>query len=174
MPNRLSRLLRLPVVSRIRRNHGLEHATIHVLSARRPKTTLIGRSDAAGFFLYGDVSAEEVHQAASQALARLRAGERDLALHPNCGTSLLTAGVLAGTASFASMMGGKRDRWQDRLERLPLAVLGTIFALIVARPLGLALQRHLTTDGDPGSLELVAIEPAGAGTPGLLRVLTRG
>jgi hypothetical protein len=165
---------RWPVLSRIRRNHGLEHATIHILSARHPRTTLIGRSDSAGFYLYGNVGPEEVRIAADQALARLRAGEHALALHPNCGTNLLTAGVLAGTASFASLLGTRRDRWQDRWERFPLAVLGSVFALIVARPLGMALQRHVTTQGDPGGLEITSVEPVRAGAPGLLRVLTHG
>jgi hypothetical protein len=174
MPNRLTEILQWPLISRIRRNHGLEHATIHILSARHPRISLIGRSDAGGFYLYGAVSAAEVLQATEQALSRLKAGEHELALHPNCGTSLLTAGVLAGTASFASLAGGKKDHWRDRWDRFPLAVLGTIFALIVARPLGLALQRHVTTQGDPGDLQVLTVEPVRAGTSGLLRVLTRG
>ena len=165
---------RWPVLSRIRRNHGLEHATIHILSARHPRTTLVGRSDSAGFYLYGDVGPEEVRLAAEQALARLRAGEHDLALHPNCGTSLLTTGVLASTASFVSLLGTRRNRWQDRWDRFPLAVLGSVLALIVARPLGIALQRHVTTQGDPGALEITSVQPVRSGTPGLLRVLTQG
>ncbi|MEX0787963.1 MAG: DUF6391 domain-containing protein [Anaerolineales bacterium] len=165
---------RWPVLSRIRRNHALEHATIHILSARHPRTTLIGRSDSAGFYLYGDVGPEEVRLAADSALARLRAGEHDLALHPHCGTSLLTAGVLVGTTSFVSLLGTKRNRWQDRWDRFPLAVLGSVFALIVARPMGMALQRHVTTQGDPGELQITSVKPVRAGTPGLLRVLTQG
>ncbi|HEY7688370.1 MAG TPA: DUF6391 domain-containing protein, partial [Dongiaceae bacterium] len=122
MARLFDRLLANPTISRIRRNHGLEHATIHMLSAQHPRTTLIGRSDADGFYLYGDVSADDIRLAAEAALARLRAGEHDLALHPNCGTSLLTAGVLAGSASFFSLMGTGRERWRDRFDRLPLAV----------------------------------------------------
>lgn len=174
MPSLLNRLLSSPVISRIRRNHGLEHATIHILTASHPRTTLIGRSDADGFYLYGDVTTEEIRQAAETALARLRAGEHALALHPNCGTSLLTTGVLAGSASFFSLMGAGRERWRDRLDRFPLAVLATIFALIVARPLGLAAQKHFTTQGEPGGLQLLSIERVRPGRPALHRVLTRG
>ena len=32
----LDPILNLPILSRIRRNHGLEHATLHVLSRRHP------------------------------------------------------------------------------------------------------------------------------------------
>jgi len=61
----------------VRRNHALEHATIHVLvRRRRPHKRLMvaGRSTDRGFFVYGAVDTDELHMAVSEALARLRGG----------------------------------------------------------------------------------------------------
>jgi len=168
----LDRLLSSPILSRIRRNHGLEHATIHVLSQRYPGTPLVGRSDVRGFFLYTQLPIEVVRQSITEALERMRAGEHRLAIHPNCGTNFLTAGVLATMASYFSLYGGRDERWQDRLARLPLAVFVTSMALILAQPLGNAAQLHLTTQGDPEGLQVDAIVPLRRGRNKLYRILT--
>jgi hypothetical protein len=161
-------------ISRIRRNHGLEHATIHILSSRHPKTLLIGRSDPSGFYLYGDVATEAIEAASREALARLYRGERQLAVHPNCGTSLLTAGTLACTAAVVSVSAGRSDRWQDRAARFPMAVALTVLALIIAQPLGLSLQRRVTTEADPQGLVILDVRRLSRGRIPVHRVRTAG
>lgn len=173
MPSLLTQITSIPTLDRIRRNHGLEHATIHLLTASGAKRVLVGRSDADGFYLYGDVSTEEVEQAAKRALTRLRAGEHQLAIHPNCGTNLLTAGLLSGLAAFFSLGGMRRQEdWQDRLLRLPTVIIMTTAALILAQPLGTAAQRHLTTDGDPAGLEIAEVRPLSVSGQTIHRVRT--
>jgi len=172
-PNLIQSILSHPLVSRIRRNHGLEHATLHVLAQRHPRRSLAGHSDAGGFWLIGDVSTEEVQSAVGEALRRLKAGEQNLAVHPNCGTNLVTAGLLAGTAAFMAMFGAGR-RFRDKLERLPLAASMATFALILAQPMGYLLQERFTTSGQPELLEVAAIFPARRGWMHAHRVLTRG
>jgi hypothetical protein len=165
-------LVNLPIVSLIRRNHGLEHATLHILAQRYPGRPLAGHSDTGGFWLLGDVPTDGLQQAVEEALRRLRAGEERLAVHPNCGTNFVTAGSLAGLAAVLGMLGvGERRR--DKFERLPLVVTLATLALILAQPLGLALQRNVTTSGQPGALEVVSITPGKrAGMPAH-RVKTR-
>jgi hypothetical protein len=168
-----SNILDLPLISRIRRNHGLEHATLHVLANYLPHTMLVGHSDIGGFWIIGNVPAELLHAAVQEAIARLRAGERQLAVHPNCGTNFATAGALAGLAGAASMLGSGR-RWQDKLARLPFAAVLATIALIVSQPLGLELQRRVTTSGDPGSLEVISITYHEQGNVTFHRIQTRG
>jgi hypothetical protein len=156
MPSLLSAVLETPVLSRIRRNHGLEHATLHVLAQRNPRLNMAGHSTAAGFRLAGNIPTEAVQSAVEEALTRLRAGERQLAIHPNCGTNFVTAGMLSGLAGASAMLGvGGRTR--DKLERLPLAAMLATLALIAALPLGLQIQREVTTSGQPGELNVVSI-----------------
>jgi len=169
LPNPLTN----PTVMHIRRNHALEHATIHLLSARHPHLSLVGRSDAAGFYLFGNVPTELVDEAVHEALSRLRAGEHRLAIHPQCGTNLLTSALLAGAGSFLALAGGRQQTWRDRLDRLPLAVLTAVLGLIVAQPLGTAIQRNVTTLGDLGTLDVVGVRRLHAGRVVLHRVLTR-
>jgi hypothetical protein len=76
-----SNILELPLLSRIRRNHGLEHATLHVLAKYLPQTMIAGHSDAGGFYIIGDVPTETMNSAVQEAIARLRAGESKLAIH---------------------------------------------------------------------------------------------
>jgi len=135
-------ILEIPLIARIRRNHALEHATVHVLTEHNPRRHLMGRTTDRGFYLFGEVGTEEVAAAVSEALARLQSGEHSLAVHPHCGTNLATAGVLAGLSSFVAMSSG---RSKSRLAKLPQVILAATIAVIAAQPLGLSLQRHVTT-----------------------------
>lgn len=134
-------ILEIPLIARIRRNHALEHATIHVLTQHNPQRYLVGRTTTSGFYILGEVEIEEVAAAVSEALIRLRRGEHSLAVHPRCGTNLATAGVLAGLFSFVAMSG----RSKSRLAKLPQILLATTIAVIAAQPLGPALQKYVTT-----------------------------
>ncbi len=141
-------------IARIRRNHALEHATIHVLSQHHPQLRVVGRSTPGGFILYGDLATEKVVTAAHEALRRLQCGEKGLAVHARCGTNLATAGVLAGLSAFIVMSGRSRSRL-SRLEKLPQVLLAATAAIVLAQPVGLILQARLTTSTD---LEGVAIK----------------
>ncbi|HSO27742.1 MAG TPA: DUF6391 domain-containing protein, partial [Anaerolineales bacterium] len=160
-------------VARIRRNHGLEHATLHILAEQMVNKPLAGHSDLGGFWIIGDVSTEVLRSAIDEALSRMQAGEEELAVHPNCGTNFVTAGTLAGAAAMAALFGAGR-RTRDKLERLPLAASLATFGLMLAQPAGSFLQKHVTTSGIPGSLEVVAVTPTRRGRFQAHRVETRG
>jgi hypothetical protein len=140
---------------RLRQHHGLEHATITLLSRRMRDASLFARSDLTGFTVFGAVDTALLRQAVEEALARLQAGERTLAVHPNCGTNVATAGVLAGVAALLAGGGQKRSFWW---ERLPSAVLAATLALLAAAPVGRWLQEHITTSSQVEDLRLAAIE----------------
>lgn len=166
-------LLEHPTISRIRRNHGLEHATIHMLSRRFPKQSFAGHSDAGGFWLMGEVDTEALADAVTQALTRMRNGERGLAVHPNCGTNFATYGIAAGFAAFVGMA-GVGNRFRDKLERLPVMMLFATVALILAQPFGFRIQQKVTTSGEPGDLEVVEIMRTVRGRVIAHRVTTKG
>ena len=154
-------LLDHPLINRIRRNHGFEHATVHVLTQRLGHLSLVGRSDWNGFTLYGDIDTAEVKLAAHEALRRLRQGEANLAVHPRCGTVIATTGILTALAAFLaiSLDGGSRHRF--RWGSIPAAVLAATGAAILAQPLGLLIQERYTTSGQPGNLEIknISLKP---------------
>ena len=160
-------------VSRIRRNHGLEHATLHVLAERQRRRLMAGYSNLSGFWIVGEVATEELESAVREALQRMRDGEKILAVHPNCGTNFVVAGLMAGAFASLAMFGSGR-RLRDQFERMPLAIILATLALIAAQPLGIFLQETITTSGDPGSMEVGEVIPAAFGNLQAHRVLTRG
>src|SRR5690348_7827430 len=97
-------VLDAPLVSATRRNHALEHATIHILSSRHPRLAMAGHSNPTGFFLIGDLSGEDVRSAAAEALSRLQNGESQLAIHPGCGTNYVVTGALTGLFALLGMI----------------------------------------------------------------------
>jgi len=168
----LSMLTSAPVAT-LRRNHGLEHATLHVLAEGSPRRTLAGHSDLGGFWIAGSVATLELAEAVEQAVRRLREGETELAQHPNCGTNFATAGVMAGGVAALAMLGaGKRMR--DKFERMPLAITLATLALILSQPLGMRIQERFTTSGDLGDLKVVEVLLKRSGKINLHRVATRG
>jgi hypothetical protein len=151
-------LLEYPLILSTRRNHGLEHATIHVLSAAKPGRPLAGRSTPFGFYLYGDVGDEEVQTAVHDARNRMLHGEQRLAIHPGCGTNYLVSGAAASLGILSVLsIGDRKARWS----RWPDAMIAATLALIVAQPLGPKLQEYITTCGDMGDLEIVAVRRLG-------------
>ena len=160
-------------LSRIRRNHGLEHATIHMLSKKHPKVPVGGMSSLYGFTIVGDISTEAVAEAAIEALKKLRAGQKDLAMHPNCGTNFAISGAAAGLAAWMGMLGAGK-KVSQKLERLPLVLVLATLALILSRSLGPAIQQKITTSGDPADLELERVETDVRAGLRLHRVITKG
>jgi len=153
------------LISRTRRNHALEHATIHMLSERHDKFSAQGHSDYRGFHLniYGDVSDEEVTAAVAEAHRRMKGGEHHLAVHPNCGTVLLTTATLGALASQSAFGLEQRRQGRSRMDisvffnALPAAILAGVVSLIISKPLGMAIQAKFTTDGDLGNLEVASV-----------------
>lgn len=160
-------------VSRLRRNHGLEHATLHILSGKYPRLSLAGHSDLGGFWILGDVDQEDVTQAVEEALRRMRAGEHNLSVHPNCGTNYVATGILAGTAAWMGLLGTGRGM-REKTERLPLVIGLATLALVFGQPLGMALQAKVTTSGVPEDLHVVRITSSQRGKVRAHRVETSG
>ena|SRR5579859_3139009 len=124
---------------RVRQNHALEHATFTILARMVPSLNASARSSGDGFIIFGDVDLGVLRRALDEALARLQAGEAELAIHPNCGTnlavgiSLVTLGTLLGLTS-------SRTR-----TRVATAAASSVAGWAAARPLGEYVQRHFTT-----------------------------
>ena len=147
-------LLRHPFILRIRRNHALEHAIMHLLSQNTTSLQLVGRSDWNGISLYGEVDTPAVLQAAHKALSRLRAGEGGLRLHPRCGTNLAVGMFLSGCAVYAATEMSRKSGIR-RLLRIVIYVIGV---MLVARPLGMLVQRHVTTVPDLDDVQIKEIQ----------------
>ncbi len=166
-------ILDLYPISRIRRNHGLEHATIHILSKNFPAKSFSGISSPFGFTIIGDVTTEDVAEAAIDALKKLRAGQADLAMHPNCGTNYAIAGIMAGLGAWLGTIGAGNST-EKKLERLPVMMTLATAALVLTRSLGPFIQKNVTTTGQPDDLELTKVETSVRGGLRMHRVLTRG
>ncbi|MDQ2672580.1 MAG: DUF6391 domain-containing protein [Actinomycetota bacterium] len=144
----------------LRRNHALEHATIVVMMEREPGRKLNGFSTDDGFFVQGVRSISEVESAAREALRRLQSGEKRLAIHRNCGTTIVAANLLAAifflvTLGLVLYLG---------VGNLYLMILGSVvLALALRIPLSLLLQRFVTTDADLTNAEVGWVEPAQPG-----------
>jgi hypothetical protein len=151
----------LALVNRVRRNHALEHAVVHLLSRKMRDVSIYARSTPRGLVVYGDLPTEEVAKTVAEALERLRKGETQLAIHPNCGTNLVTAGGMTGLAAVSALglqriKARKRNFWH-LLASLPLVVVAATGALILAQPLGQAIQLYVTTEADIGDLQVTSI-----------------
>ena len=160
-------ILDLPFILETRRNHALEHATLHML-ARTHKGSMAGHSNPTGFFLLGDFPTPDVWAAATEALERLRGGESGLAIHAGCGTNLATTLLLSATLGWSALRGAKSTLTKILL--IPFAVAFAVIGVLLSRPLGTLLQQRITTEADMGHMQIVDIIPV---RKGVHRVITQ-
>lgn len=144
----------------LRRNHALEHATIAVMMEREPGRKMNGFSNDDGFYVQGVRSLEEVDSAAREALRRLQSGEKGLAIHRNCGTTIVAANLLAAVAFIGVVAAGLFMGMSLGLNFYLLIVAGMLGSLLLRVPLSLLLQRFVTTEQDLKNAEVGWVEPA--------------
>ena len=161
------KILDFPPYLATRRNHALEHATIHMLARKYADKTLAGHSNPTGFFLFGDMSTEDIRSAIDEAMTRLHAGESELAIHPGCGTNLATSMLLPMTLASVPFQGTRSNR---RLLLIPVALMFAVFGYVLSKPLGPWLQRNVTTEADLGNLQVKEILPV---RKGVHRIITK-
>jgi hypothetical protein len=154
-------ILDLPPYLATRRNHALEHATLHILARKYKDENLAGHSNPTGFFLFGDIAVDDIRNAINEAMNRLRKGESGLAIHPGCGTNLATSMILPATFAWIPFQGVRSSRW--RLLLIPIALTFAIFGYLFSKPLGPWLQRNITTEADLGNMQVIEIVPVRKG-----------
>lgn len=158
-------------ISRVRRNHALEHATLQILARMTTNLSAAGYSDANGFWIIGQVNTETLEQAVNEAASRLRAGEHQLAIHPNCGTNFVAAGAVAGTLAWLGMV-FNRSGVPRNLERLPVLISLVTVGIILAQPLGPMLQVRFTVNPNIADLKVTEIARLQRNGPMVHRVRT--
>ena len=161
-------ILDLPLILETRRNHALEHASIHLLSRKHPGKRMAGHSNPTGFFILGDLTPQDIWECATEAMERLKSGESGLAIHPGCGTNLATTALLSGTFAWLPLRGTKSTLWRVLL--IPFALTFAILGYQLSKPLGPWLQKYVTTEADLGSMQIVKIVLVGKGVH---RVITK-
>ncbi|MCF7936658.1 MAG: DUF6391 domain-containing protein [Synergistales bacterium] len=137
---------------RVRQNHALEHATATILE-RRYGVRVSGLAYREGFTVKASLPAPEVvADTAALALRRLQRGERELAIHPKCGTTLVVVNILSALV-FVTLL----------LVTGQISILTVAVALLVAHlvgPLASAfVQRYVTTLPDVEDVRILGIEP---------------
>jgi len=137
----------------VKQNHALEHATIVLLSKKFPDVRLAGISFASGFFVFGDVPTEAILPTAQEALTLLRTTHPELAIHERCGTNLAVSGMLTGLSAMVV------TRMRRPFNNFNNVILASTAALILARPLGLQVQRYFTTQTPNASMVIENIKP---------------
>lgn len=150
----------------VRRNHGLEHATVAVLFGRRGPQRLAGRASGNGFFILGKVDTETLESCAQEALARLKRGESNLVVSPMCGTNLVVTGGLCAVATMVSLTLSREKKPQERFgDAVSMSTMGAI----AAQPIGRLVQEKITTMADHGNTEIIGVRQF---TPWLFKVYT--
>lgn len=161
-------ILDLPLLLETRRNHAVEHATLHILARKFKNQSMGGHSNPTGFYLMGHFNKEDILTAATEAMKRLRAGESGLAIHEGCGTNIATSTLLPATLAFVPMQQARSNFW--RIFLIPFAIGLAVVGYFLSKPLGPWLQRNVTTEANLGDMRIVDIIPV---RKGLHRVITK-
>jgi hypothetical protein len=157
-PAALTPLFRAPrqfalllVSRRMRRNHALEHATINVVSERYRRSALTGMPDREGFHLRGRLDPDALVASGQQAIERLRNGEKRLAIHRRCPTSLVGAQLLLAILFTVALL--LIDQFSA-----PTFLAALLGAAVLGPPVSPILQRVALVDPNVGQLEVRDIE----------------
>jgi hypothetical protein len=104
-----------------------------------------GFAEADGFHIQGVARPELVLAAAREGLERLQAGEWRLALHPRCGTNIVSGQLIAALTFVLLLVVMPQINFFSLLLAMFVAIIA---ARSLAQPVGLFFQRHLTTSTD--------------------------
>jgi hypothetical protein len=145
-------ILKIAFDSQLRRNHALEHATINVLEEKYPESKYSGFAERNGFKIIGLLPPPEiVYEAAQEGLRRLQNGEKNLAIHKKCGTSLIISNILFALLFLFILLAAHKFSFLTWLILI-------FFTILISEPLGVFAQKYLTTKTDVKSLYIMDLE----------------
>ncbi len=148
-------LFKIAFNQRLRANHALEHATINVIEEHYGPLNIAGLGQENGFIIQGPVDPYTVEEAARAGLARLQRGEKDLAIHRRCGTSMLAANLVASVLVIFLL-------WKMGHFGFFYILLALVGAQFMGPHLGRVLQKFLTTSTKVAGFEIVSVEKSSA------------
>ena len=146
----------------MRRNHALEHATVNVIEEQYGPTNLSGVADDNGFLIRGTADPTLIYNAARIGLMRIQNGEKDLAVHKRCGTSIAITNLFTSVLFILVLLfTGQANLWT--------MFLAIVLGSLVGPSLGIITQKYVTTRTDVQNVEIVGYVPGF----GQLKILTR-
>ena len=138
-------------IEAIRKNHGLEHATVSLLLERGALTPIGGYSVPGGFIVWSKAAPEILIETAHDALELLEEGHSDLALSAHCGTNAVVAVALGGITAYLA------GRGRGIAPIIRGTVLGLLVAKTLSQPIGKLIQRNVTVKSDPAGMEIRSV-----------------
>ena len=135
-----------------------------VIGTTRKKVRMAGYAGISGFYIFGNIPTKTLEEAAYEGLKRLKAGEKDIAISPMCGTNLAVAGLAAG---IAAVIAGRGHSGMSRFTRV---IAASAAAAIAAKSLGPLAQRHITTTSNLNGVQIVEIRKSRYGNITLHKV----
>lgn len=152
----LTALSAIAPLSQMRKNHALEHTTINLLESAAPRSSFSGYSIHNGFWILGHSDIQTIQETVDLALAKLRNGQKQLAIHPSCGTNLMMSGLLTAVGALVALRGTKKE--SERISRLSSLVLISGAMLQLSKPLGPWVQANVTVDPDMTGMSVIGID----------------
>lgn len=144
-------LVAIKWIEAVRRNHGLEHATVSLLLERGTVPPLGGYSVPGGFVVWSKAAPEVLIDAARDALQLLEEGHSDLAVSAHCGTNFVVAALLGGITAYLT------GRGRGLVPVIRGAVLGLLVVKTLSQPIGKLIQRNVTVKADPAGMEIESV-----------------
>lgn len=144
-------IYRIAVNKVVRQNHALEHATINVIEEKYDGIfNLSGYALTDGFIIRGNAPADMVYEAAKVGSMRLKRGERYLAVHKRCGTSIAVTNFISSIIFLVLL-------FKYGYFNLFNIIIAIVLASLIGPLFGKYVQLYLTTAQDVKNMDIINI-----------------
>ncbi|MGB9750406.1 MAG: DUF6391 domain-containing protein [Caldisericia bacterium] len=145
-------IIEIAINKKLRKNHALEHATINVLEEKlRRKNIFSGYARENGFYVFGEASPDDVFTSSIEGRERLINGEKNLAIHNRCGTSIAVATFLTFITFLILLV-------ITHTINIFLLLIAFLIGEIFGPALGKFTQEYFTTDSNVDDIKILDIE----------------
>jgi hypothetical protein len=145
-------IIEIAINKKLRKNHALEHATINVLEEKLGRKNIFsGYARENGFYIFGPISPDEVLYSSIEGRERLLNGEKNLAIHNRCGTSIAVATFLTFFTFLILMI-------LTHTINIFLLLIAFLIGEIFGPLLGKFTQAYFTTDTNVNNIKIMDVQ----------------
>lgn len=133
----------------LRKNHGLEHATVNILEKEYGFRNLAGYAEESGYYIIGADNTWVVEEAARKGLHLMKSGYGELAIHKRCGTSMTVANFISAIIFLLLLFYTGHFSIFNML-------IAVILANLIGPYFGQIIQKYFTTTADVRDMEIIS------------------